>query len=100
LGTAENKGKKLQHGNRKRDIDILAKSLILLEYTMAIELAKSGYASRARAKARGVQFGRPPTLTAHQRQEALQRLAEGAAQADVARSYNVSQARISSLASG
>jgi DNA invertase Pin-like site-specific DNA recombinase len=55
---------------------------------------------RARAKAPGVQFGRPPTLTAHQRQEALQRLAAGAAQADVARSYNVSQATISRLASG
>jgi len=31
-------------------------------------------------------------LTAHQRQEAIQRLANGEAQADVARSFNVSQA--------
>jgi hypothetical protein len=39
----------------------------------------------ARAKARGVQFGRPSKLTAYQRQEALQRLQEGHAQTDVAR---------------
>jgi DNA invertase Pin-like site-specific DNA recombinase len=37
---------------------------------------------RKRAKARGVKFGRPVKLTAHQRQEALQRLADGAVQAD------------------
>jgi len=52
---------------------------------------------RARAKARGVRFGRPSALTAHQRAEAIQRLANGDAQADVARSYNVSQATISRL---
>jgi DNA invertase Pin-like site-specific DNA recombinase len=33
---------------------------------------------RKRAKARGVIFGRPLKLTAHQRKEAIQRLAEGA----------------------
>ena len=33
---------------------------------------------RKRAKARGVRFGRPLKLTAHQRKEAIQRLAEGA----------------------
>jgi len=46
---------------------------------------------RKRAKARGVKFG-------HQRQEALQRLADGAVQADLARSYGVSEATISRLA--
>jgi predicted transcriptional regulator len=45
-----------------------------------------------------VRFGRPVKLTAHQRQEAIQRLAEGAVQADLARSYGVSQATISRLA--
>jgi hypothetical protein len=35
-------------------------------------------------KARGVRFGRPRTLTPHQRQEAMQRLAEGEVQADLA----------------
>jgi DNA invertase Pin-like site-specific DNA recombinase len=53
---------------------------------------------RKRAKARGVKFGRPLKLTVHQRQEAIQRLAEGAVQADLARSYGVSQATISRLA--
>ena len=53
---------------------------------------------RDRAKARGVRFGRPMTMTAHQRQEALQRLATGETQADLARSYGVSQATISRLA--
>jgi DNA invertase Pin-like site-specific DNA recombinase len=53
---------------------------------------------RKRAKARGVKFGRPPTLTAHQRKEAIRRLAEGAVQVDLARSYGVSQATISRLA--
>jgi DNA invertase Pin-like site-specific DNA recombinase len=40
---------------------------------------------RKRAKARGVKFGRPLKLTAHQRQEAIQRLAEGAVQATISR---------------
>ena len=53
---------------------------------------------RARAKARGVKFGRPTALTPHQRTEALQRLGNGEAQADVARTFNVSQATISRLA--
>src|SRR5215471_10154680 len=53
---------------------------------------------RKRAKDRGVKFGRPTALTPHQRQEAIQRLANGEAQADVARTFNVSQATISRLA--
>ena len=53
---------------------------------------------RKQAKARGVRFGRPLKLTAHQRKEAIRRLAEGAVQADLARSYGVSQATISRLA--
>ena len=52
---------------------------------------------RVRAKARGVRFGRPAVLSAHQRQEAIQRLANGEAQADLARSYGVSQPTISRL---
>jgi DNA invertase Pin-like site-specific DNA recombinase len=44
---------------------------------------------RTRAKAKGVRFGRPPSLTPHQRQEAIQRLTNGEAQADIARSYAV-----------
>jgi DNA invertase Pin-like site-specific DNA recombinase len=51
----------------------------------------------ADAKAKGVKFGRKPTLTPHQQQEARQRLADGETQRSVARSYNVSQATISRL---
>ena len=69
----------------------------LAEFERELILARTGD-GRARAKARGVRFGRPAALTPHQRQEALERLANGAAQADVARSFNVSQATISRLA--
>src|SRR5262249_14857930 len=47
---------------------------------------------------RAVRFGRPPSLTPHQRREAMERLAQGAAQAELARSYGVSQSTISRLA--
>ena len=43
-------------------------------------------------------MGRPPKLTAHQKREALNALADGSAsQADLARRFNVSQATISRL---
>jgi len=51
---------------------------------------------RADAK-EGVKFGRKPSLTPHQQQEARKRLSEGETQRSVARSYNVSQATISRL---
>jgi len=69
----------------------------LAEFERELIRARTGD-GRARAKARGVKFGRPAKLTAHQRCEAIQRLAEGAAQTDLARSYGVSQATISRLA--
>jgi DNA invertase Pin-like site-specific DNA recombinase len=69
----------------------------LAEFERELIVARTGE-GRVRAKARGVQFGRPPALTAVQRREAIQRLAEGATQADLARSYRVSQATISRLA--
>jgi DNA invertase Pin-like site-specific DNA recombinase len=50
---------------------------------------------RADAKAKGVKFGRKPTLTPQQQQEARKRLAAGETQRSIARSYNVSQATIS-----
>src|SRR3984893_7450317 len=52
---------------------------------------------RTRAKARGVRLGRPPVLSVHQRQEVIQWPVEGATQADLARTYGVSQATISRL---
>jgi DNA invertase Pin-like site-specific DNA recombinase len=52
---------------------------------------------RADAKAKGVKFGRKPTLTPHQQKEARKRLETGETQRSVARSYNVSQSTISRL---
>jgi DNA invertase Pin-like site-specific DNA recombinase len=69
----------------------------LAEFERELIRARTGE-GRKRAKARGVKFGRPRKLTAHQREEALQRLAQGALQADVARSYGVSEPTISRLA--
>jgi len=69
----------------------------LAEFERELIRARTGD-GRKRAKARGVRFGRPAALNpAHQRVEALQRLANGAVQADLARSYGVSQATISRL---
>jgi DNA invertase Pin-like site-specific DNA recombinase len=68
----------------------------LAEFERELILARTSD-GRNRAKARGVRFGRPQALDAHQRAEAIQRLAEGATQADLARSYGVSQATISRL---
>jgi DNA invertase Pin-like site-specific DNA recombinase len=68
----------------------------LAEFERALILARTSD-GRTRAKARGVRFGRPAALTPHQRHEAIQRLANGEAQADVARTFNVSQATISRL---
>jgi DNA invertase Pin-like site-specific DNA recombinase len=69
----------------------------LAEFERELIIARTGE-GRTRAKARGAKFGRPTALTPHQRREAMQRLANGEAQADVARSFNVSQATISRLA--
>src|SRR6202167_2359884 len=53
---------------------------------------------RARAVANGVRLGRKPTLTPHQRREALKRVnAEKETLGDIARSYNVSRWTISRL---
>jgi DNA invertase Pin-like site-specific DNA recombinase len=68
----------------------------LAEFERELIRARTGE-GRKRAKDRGVKFGRPAALTPCQRQEALQRLASGEVQADVARTFNVSQATISRL---
>ena len=66
-----------------------------LERRRIIERTARG---RAGAKANGVKFGRKPSLTPHQQREARKRLDDGETQRSVARSYNVSQATISRLA--
>src|SRR5215813_9209388 len=48
----------------------------LAEFERDLIRARTGE-GRKRAQARGVRFGRPPKLSAHQRQEALARLAAG-----------------------
>jgi DNA invertase Pin-like site-specific DNA recombinase len=68
----------------------------LAEFERELIRARTGE-GRKRAKARGVRFGRPAALTPDQRQEVLQRLGNGEAQSDLARSYGVSQATISRL---
>src|SRR6266496_6164401 len=68
----------------------------LAEFERELIRARTGD-GRKRAKANGVKFGRRAALTPHQRQEAMQKLANGEVQADVARTFNVSQATISRL---
>jgi DNA invertase Pin-like site-specific DNA recombinase len=69
----------------------------LAEFERELIRARTGE-GRKRAKDRGVRFGRPAALTPQKRQEAIQKLVQGEAQADVARIFNVSQATISRLA--
>jgi len=68
----------------------------LAEFERELILARTTD-GRQRAKARGIKFGRPPKLTAHQRREAIQRLANGETQADIARSYAVNPTTIGRL---
>ena len=68
----------------------------LAEFERELIRARTGD-GRARAKAKGVKFGRPPKLTPHQRQEAIARLIAGDTLVDIARTYNVSHPTISRL---
>jgi DNA invertase Pin-like site-specific DNA recombinase len=52
---------------------------------------------RERARARGVQMGRKPKLTPHQRREAIARRDAGEPLTEIGRSYNVSHSTISRL---
>lgn len=69
----------------------------LAEFERELIRARTG-AGRARARARGIRFGRPPKLNPYQREEALRRLAAGESQSDIARSYAVDPATICRLA--
>ena len=68
----------------------------IAEFERELIRARTGE-GRKRAQARGVKFGRPSKLNAYQRQEALQRLAAGETQTDIARSYGVSHVTIGRL---
>ena len=65
----------------------------LAEFERHLILARTSE-GRQRAQQRGIRFGRKPSLTAHQRQEALARRAAGEALIDIARSYAVSHSTI------
>jgi DNA invertase Pin-like site-specific DNA recombinase len=70
----------------------------LAEFERELILSRTGE-GRERAKVKGVKFGRKPTLTPHQRREALARLAAGEeTMTEIGRSYNVSHSTISRLA--
>jgi DNA invertase Pin-like site-specific DNA recombinase len=69
----------------------------LAEFERELIRARTGE-GRKRAMDRGVKFGRPRKLTPHQRAEALQRIAAGETQADIARLLNVSPPTVSRLA--
>ena len=68
----------------------------LAEFERELIRARTGE-GRARAMANGVQFGRKPKLTPHQRSEALARRGNGETLAQIARSYAVSVSMISRL---
>ena len=69
----------------------------LAEFERELIRARTGE-GRKRAKERGVKFGRPPKLNVHQRRQALQWLAEGMTQADIARTFNVDPTTIGRVA--
>src|SRR3954447_1402178 len=68
----------------------------LAEFERELIRARTGE-GRARAKARGIKFGRRPKLTSHQKREALARRESGEPLAEIARSYNVHHSTISRL---
>jgi DNA invertase Pin-like site-specific DNA recombinase len=69
----------------------------LAEFERELIRARTGD-GRAHAVANGVKLGRKPTLTPHQRREAIKRVnAEKETLGEIARSYNVSRWTISRL---
>ena len=68
----------------------------LAEFERELIRARTGE-GRARARERGQHMGRPPSLTPHQKAEAIKRRAAGEAVRNIARSYNVSHTTISRL---
>jgi DNA invertase Pin-like site-specific DNA recombinase len=68
----------------------------LAEFERELIRARTGE-GRARAKAKGVQLGRKPKLTTHQKREALLRREAGEPLSEIARSYAVHHSTISRL---
>lgn len=59
--------------------------------------SRSAERGRADAKAKGVEFGRKPKLTDHQKREAIRRDEDGETLRSIGRSYNVSAQTIGRL---
>jgi DNA invertase Pin-like site-specific DNA recombinase len=75
---------------------ILAVLGALAEFERSMILARTSE-GRKRALSNGVKFGRKPSLTPHQRAEALRRRAEGQSLMEIGRLFNVSHSTISRL---
>jgi DNA invertase Pin-like site-specific DNA recombinase len=65
----------------------------LAEFERELIVARTGE-GRERAKAKGVRFGRPRKMSAHQRREALGRLDAGESVVDVALTFGVDRATL------
>src|SRR6516162_2495455 len=75
---------------------ILAVLGALAEFERSMILSRTSE-GRKRAQANGVKFGRKPSLTPHQREEALRRRAEGQSLMEIGRLFNVSHSTIARL---
>jgi DNA invertase Pin-like site-specific DNA recombinase len=65
----------------------------LAEFERTLIRARTGE-GRDRAKARGVRFGLPKKLSAHQRRETMDRINAGEAVAEVARTFGIDRATV------
>ena len=68
----------------------------LAEFERSMILSRTAE-GRRRAQAAGVRFGRRPSLTPHQREEALRRRAQGQSLMEIGRLFNVSHSTIARL---
>jgi DNA invertase Pin-like site-specific DNA recombinase len=75
--------------DRRRPLTILGG---LAEFERTLIRSRTGE-GRERAKSRGVRFGRPKKLSAHQRREAIERVNAGETVADVARTFGTGRVR-------
>jgi DNA invertase Pin-like site-specific DNA recombinase len=65
----------------------------LAKFERSLIVARTGE-GRERAKARGVRFGRPKKLSAHQRREAIDRLNAREAVTEIARTFGIDRATV------
>ena len=75
-----------------------AKSAERRPWLKLVRAARRRAAPAKRARQNGIKFGRTPKLSAYQRQEALERLAQGESQSTIARTFNVDRATVPRLA--